>query len=909
MRKLQLLKKTFLVVAGLLVGSSAWAEDYYNVTRYSQDYEDATTYTTGWVFESSYSQGTNGENHYLNMSVSNNNAQRTNSISFANNAYFSGATDYLFSFDYGYGSGNAYAKPSSLTVKGKNGATLFTFANTDGGWGTTATLSDSENNSLGTYTATYKVISNPFLNFTIKANSTDGVVLTVDNNGTKIANAVKIADFTTIESIELVVTGGASCFGIDNMILKEHSENAVAEDPTFTFSKVAGANRVYTITNPNSSGKLYYTTTSADTAPAVGDNAYSSTTEKSIDVTYGTGTYYSYAVLEDGTTTSAIVSQAVTGGNITLNKPYFTIISYNADNATTTVSLNSDVSGILGTPAVTLKYKIDDGEENSTTNGGNVDVIDGSTIVFYAEAEGYTTSESVTAVATSPNSNPVLWAETYKGVVNADKSFTLGTDIIATENGTNYYYVYYDDNNQLSSNLLAAGVYNNNMLRTKGYYSGQTASLAIYNLQEGDYVTITGEYGNGNFELTGNSTDLTLDDWHTIIGSKYCFTVKRTGSVRISLSRYGYLQSITVQRDYEAPDQPIGYVTDIEQTMRKISFACLTDGATIYYNETTDDLESNGWIKYENEFLTNSEYVYAYAQIGTLKSTVLKYKAGAGQSIPLNSPTITRTGTSTYTIKATSTTYAGITADPSDQTIHWTINGGEEQIQNGPDAYLENVDGDIVYWTTDNNSKFGESGKVTETYFVPTVTITDAGWATFYTDLALDFSGLSDKFKTYIAIYDGSTVTLSEVSDVPGGTGVVLKGKAGEYKVPVIAASNTVQGDLMGSTTEDLEYDQNADLDYYMLAWNDQTKKAQFMLLNSGTIAKGKAYLAVSKATQSDGQNRALAVVFEGESVATGIQSVGELKAGNDAIYSLSGQRVSQPARGLFIVNGKKVIK
>ena len=142
---------------------------------------------------------------------------------------------------------------------------------------------------------------------------------------------------------------------------------------------------------------------------------------------------------------------------------------------------------------------------------------------------------------------------------------------------------------------------------------------------------------------------------------------------------------------------------------------------------------------------------------------------------------------------------------------------------------------------------------------------------------------------------------------MPGGTGVVLKGKAGEYEVEVIASSETERGDLTGSTTKDFDFecDANAAYDYYMLAWNDQTRMVQFMLLNSGTIAKGKAYLPVPKA---DSQTRALTVVLEGGSAA-GIQSVDELKTDDDAVYSLSGQRVSNPSRGLFIVKGKKVIK
>ncbi|MBR1547200.1 MAG: hypothetical protein IJ637_00535, partial [Prevotella sp.] len=650
--KQRLLTIKTLLVAGLLSlgASGAWADDYYNVTRYSQDYEDATTYADGWVFGGGdHKQASNGSN-YLQMSLNRNKSTVTNTLSFVSNTYFTGATDYQFSFDFGYGSGNANQKPTSLTVKGKGGATLFMFKNSaDEAWGNDFVLTDGAGTELGKYVATYKTISNPFLNISVIGNSTDGVKLTVNNNGTKIADAVKVADFTTIESIELVVTGGASVYGFDNMILKEHSDVAVAEDPTFAFKSVSGDNRVYTITNPNGEGILYYTTVTADAAPAVGDAAYSSTTEASIDVPFATGTYYAYAVLGDGTTTSGVVSQAVSGGAIQLVKPTFTIVSYNEATAKTTITLNTNVSGILGTPAATIKYTIDEGAEQSTTNGGSVEVADGSTISFYAEADGYTTSETAEAKATAPNANPVLWSEKYNGIVSVNSDFSLGSEV-SDVNGTKYYYLYYSNGATLVEKVLANNVGSNYMLRANGLYPGGSWNIALSDMEVGDYITINGITGNAAFEISGNSTDLTADDWHTISGSKYTFTVKKAGTVRFTMARYGYIQSITVQR-----------------------------------------------------------------------------------ALPAN-----------------------VSAEV------------------GP-----------------------------------------AGFATFVAPYALDFSGVTG-LTAYTATLAGTTVTLTKVDNVPAGTGVVLKGDATTYTVPVIASSATEKGDLKSSAT-DLTYSEEAANDYYML--------------------------------------------------------------------------------------------
>ena len=181
------------------------------------------------------------------------------------------------------------------------------------------------------------------------------------------------------------------------------------------------------------------------------------------------------------------------------------------------------------------------------------------------------------------------------------------------------------------------------------------------------------------------------------------------------------------------------------------------------------------------------------------------------------------------------------------------------------------------------------------------MTITDAGWATLYTGYALDFSK-AEGLTAYTATCDGETVELTEVADVPANTGVVLKGEAKSYSIPVITESNTSKGDLTGSTTKDLTYDNNATSDYYMLALNKEGM-AQFTKLISGTITAGKAYLELEKTA---GESRVLNVVIAGETTGINETIVNNEKA--TGTYNLNGQRVAQPTKGLYIVNGKKVI-
>lgn len=163
-----------------------------------------------------------------------------------------------------------------------------------------------------------------------------------------------------------------------------------------------------------------------------------------------------------------------------------------------------------------------------------------------------------------------------------------------------------------------------------------------------------------------------------------------------------------------------------------------------------------------------------------------------------------------------------------------------------------------------------------------------SGWATLYTPYALDFSKLSESLTAYTATFDGSTVELKKVTDVPARTGVVLKGSQGIHNIPLAESSSTPQGHLKGSPTWATSYDSN--YKFYYLALNAQNQ-AQFKLLSEdGSIAAGKAYLQIDN--NNSGSAKALSVVFANDP--TGIANV-------------NAAGVAQPAKR--IVNGQFVIE
>lgn len=182
-----------------------------------------------------------------------------------------------------------------------------------------------------------------------------------------------------------------------------------------------------------------------------------------------------------------------------------------------------------------------------------------------------------------------------------------------------------------------------------------------------------------------------------------------------------------------------------------------------------------------------------------------------------------------------------------------------------------------------------------------TATFTSAGWSTLYTPYALDFSTLSTEIEAYTATLSSTTVTLNKVDDVPANTGVVLKkiGGTDSYDIPVIASSSTPKGDLTGNASADTPYD--AGTNRYYLALNGESK-AQFKKLTSGSIDAGKAFL------ETVVNAPVLNVVFGDENM-TGIANVrSKMEDVRSDIFDLQGRKVAQPQKGLYIVNGKKVV-
>ena len=187
-----------------------------------------------------------------------------------------------------------------------------------------------------------------------------------------------------------------------------------------------------------------------------------------------------------------------------------------------------------------------------------------------------------------------------------------------------------------------------------------------------------------------------------------------------------------------------------------------------------------------------------------------------------------------------------------------------------------------------------------------TTTIGDTGWGTFANGNNLDFSAV-EGLKAYIVTgHTGTAINKSQVLSAPASTGLLLEGSAGTaYTIPIVASSSTdvTSNCLKAGTGASVAYD--VSYDKYVLVNDGGAKFKKIGSSKSPTVATNRAYLQFTAGSLS----RDILDIDGGD--ATGINMVnGEgLKInGSEVYYNLQGQRVLYPTKGLYIVNGKKVI-
>ena len=459
---------------------------------------------------------------------------------------------------------------------------------------------------------------------------------------------------------------------------------------------------------------------------------------------------------------------------------------------------------------------------------------------------------------------------------------------------------------------------------------GTITSIVVKCASYNGIGTVSAKVGTTDFQTSGSETAPAVPSWSNSACSDVTFTGSASGDIEIVMTngtggRAMYLKSVTVtySTDARTPIATIGDLTPME--IEKDATGTFTVGVTaaaaytVSYESSDDDI-----------LLVDASGEYGGIAKGNATITV----------------TVTPDDAVTY--KPVSKAFEVEVYDPTEKGTKWTpftvaeaiahIDGGSDLTNKYVKGIIHSVESynstyhSITYWISDDGTtdafevysgkgldgadfsdasdlrqgdivvvkgtlkKFGdvyEFDKNNELYSIKYATkyVTDAGYATYVAEFDMEF----DEGDAFAVTVDGGVAKLAGVTKVKANTPVLLKGEG--YK------NVTILAETPAAITTDLKVSTGGDpADAYVLA--NKGGKVGFYKWNGGSLTSGKVYL------YAPGLSAHEYIAFDGEESGdvTGINEVAADKTFNGEFFNLAGQRVAQPTKGLYIVNGKKVI-
>lgn len=240
------------------------------------------------------------------------------------------------------------------------------------------------------------------------------------------------------------------------------------------------------------------------------------------------------------------------------------------------------------------------------------------------------------------------------------------------------------------------------------------------------------------------------------------------------------------------------------------------------------------------------------------------------------------------------------------------LTDGEDELEYGVDFTIEYTNNINVGTATATITGLGNyQGTLTTTFEIVREIILSFSeknsWATYCaTEDLIVPDGLSAYVVTSI---NGSTVQVEEIGFIPEGQGVLLNCEEPAYASDgfFAAAYNGAHSELPnnyleGITTATSVKTLAAEGKSIYVLYNDE-----FVKTNSGTIPANRSYLPVGMDVNA---NARLSISFADDDEITAIERIAnsqQLNA-NGQYFDLQGRKVAQPAKGLYIVNGRKVV-
>jgi len=661
-----------------------------------------------------------------------------------------------------------------------------------------------------------------------------------------------------------------------------------------------------------------------DNVDVVEITCYGWKTTSSISINSGTAQTFNTAQVEtiktfelaSGTRTITIevTTSAVCITRIVLKKKNANVVATPTINGDSPFVTSTEVTISCGTDGASIQYSTDNGANwNSYSNPFTLN--ETTTVKAKATKSGLTDSEVASQTFTKVTSMSVAAALT---AINAlEDNGTIADQCVAgiisqiDTYGSNAITYWISDDGTTTSQL--------EVYKGKGLYGANFT--AISDLNVGDEVVVYGtlkkynttpEFDAGSqllsYEATGAPTpvitasNVTIDSEAT--SGEITYTIDNPTAASLSAAEkedYDWItgvnvdvvnNKVTFSVTPNTGEQRIGYITlsyegatskDVKITQKAtygtatLPFAfdsgksaiATTDGLT--HNGLGSDYSGSPLLKFDNadDYLILKINAAAEVVNFDLKGNGTNTDPWAGSfKIQTSADGVTYTDLQTYTDLTSDISHKSVSLTSSVRYIKW--------------IYTTKITGNVA---------LGRIGVDCEAVVIP-----EAGYATFCTPNKIDFAGTTGVKAYKVSAIESGYVTLEEVTTAPANTPVVLEATAGTYGLSLVASASEVtsnkllvsDGNVTGGDGIYALAKKGNDVGFYKV--KDTIK-----------IPAGKCYLNTNTSAPE----------FLGFDFAktTGINAVKELEFMiNGKVYNLAGQRVAQPTKGLYIVNGKKVV-
>ncbi len=545
------------------------------------------------------------------------------------------------------------------------------------------------------------------------------------------------------------------------------------------------------------------------------------------------------------------------------------------------------VAGSGGTKVTPMETKGVKVRLNQNSNTMVISVNDGYQIdamTIYAVTNDDKKTNSVTSIKVDGTEK--LTSNVDIPIKSAATAATISVTDVATDNitltfgggatqGVFDFHFTYTQNEEIVQEISAVSLNGSNISDTD-----------LAKLKSEKALTINGSNlnGLGTLGVTLSSGSTTVNREISGTSAIYTFSINTSDEYTITVTN--------VAKTYTLEGLPVYYSKDGTEvdgansntiTANGISFAMVNTEKTFQYGTGSVTFGENVYVPLK---LSTGSRVNVTFPEGKVATKVIVYGWSINGDGAINSISETSESTST---------------DTSSDIFYAT--------NNATDVYPSVYEYDLDCW---ESFYFNPGGSASQPFVVMDFVLVDAnvsttigttGYSTFASSYALDIDNISGATAYYASSVADGKVTLTKATGaIDAGEGLILKGSANAaVTIPVAASGNVITNNLLVGCPNG--YEVSKDSYSYVLVNNNGTAEFQSLATNGATIPAGKAYLD----TDTNGNNARLSIVFEDES--TGISTVENANVlGNGAIYNLNGQRVEKAQKGLYIIDGKKVM-